>query len=322
MKSYNLQTLRSLLTKVINDSSNPYYSKQGNSLYRDGLVQLRTNFYEPFLNENFGLKFYQVYKKYHNTVVRKNEKHNPSRLENLNLWEKLVIVSNKGIRPLDSEINIEVDIYVVHNKFLNKAVHKNENIDRNTYAMCYWHIQEFVSEILDIEDSAERFQNIEDVIKFIHKGTQTETQAVDLTEIFQLNNSSEFTEPEPKTIPIKTLFKYIGVLAILALGYFLWVSQYKSNLGGKNLESTSPISKSSKTDSIVVHQDKTSLKNTAARPSEQTDEMIQSDSASVSNKYTPDVKLTGQRKSGNTVIVGENSKVSGNVSGGDIIIKK
>jgi tetratricopeptide (TPR) repeat protein len=169
MRKINLDALSHLLEKLIYDGRNPYYEIHEYSKYKDGIILLRTNFYEPLLNELYTREHHREYEIYFNANIKKSERHFPAQREMLRLYEKLIIVLNNGIRPAENEINHNEDICLIHNLYLNDAIHNNPNVTQYNYVQCYFVVQNFAKRILGQHNySARLFNSEQEVTNYIN----------------------------------------------------------------------------------------------------------------------------------------------------------
>jgi len=166
MARISILTLRQLLDKAIFDHVNPYYNHQGHSVYKDGIIALRTNFYEPLLNQLYTNAYHENYKKYFQLNKSRNARYNSPDREKVKLFEKLVVVTHQGQRPVvDNSYKFPQPIFEIHNLYLNDAVHTNPLMTQNDYVRSYLEIQNFAVSYLNQDYSEQDIFKTTDEIK-------------------------------------------------------------------------------------------------------------------------------------------------------------
>lgn len=190
-------TLFDLLNKVCDDQFMPFY-KKGHSVFRHGIITLRTSYYEPFVESIFTHQMFKMYKEYliskveveDNNYKEKISTINNKRIKDVPLYEKLVIILFKK-RNVNSEQIYSNPLIKIHNEYLNQSVHKNENFSMENFAQCYMAIQNFTLENSEsiTNSSAIIFNDHYEVTKYIltYK-SQLANIEIHIKENFKLKN--------------------------------------------------------------------------------------------------------------------------------------
>lgn len=152
MRKVTITTLFDLLNKVCDDQIMPFY-KKGHSVFRHGLITLRTSYYEPFVESIFTHKMFILYKEYLISKIEVDDKKyaekiskiKNKRITDVALYDKVIIILFKE-RIMNSEQIYSNPLIKIHNEYLNQSVHENENFSMENFAQCYLAIQNFTLE--------------------------------------------------------------------------------------------------------------------------------------------------------------------------------
>lgn len=179
-----------------------YYTKHGNSIYRDTLILIRATYYEPLLEENFTDEYYKQYCDY---FVKNNKDKIPPLKENVfpkSILKTFLSRKNKDLSEALSKLNLEY----FHDHYLNESIHERPIVTIQEFSRCYIALQN-LGVILNpkyIDYQNHIFKNEQEITKFLLSNKKYKYLIIGLTIILLLTSIFIlFTRPKDISIPPK-----------------------------------------------------------------------------------------------------------------------
>lgn len=188
----DIRTLHDFLEKLSTEKLSGHYEK-GYSIYRDGLILLRTNFYEPYLKENYTYALHQKYQEHVHQVKFARSKEKPKiDITKVKTYDILIMLIF-GYRETDIKELYKHEIINYHTKFLNDAIHSNNNVTQDNYIDCYFAVQNFACS-MDMYFANQKeyfFQEKSEIKNFLSNQYSSQLEAA--TNIDIVNESNSFS---------------------------------------------------------------------------------------------------------------------------------